>query len=289
MQKETSFTYSNALGTIHFAYDSDYWISNISGMETDVSMTTSQSAGQRGTTVNEQSVQPKKLTVNGSISGDVEAHRAAILSVAVPKVQSKLTITQGGENWSLDGYPTKTPLFSDGAALQEFQFTFYAPYPYFKQDLKRYELAGLAARWRTPFNTGGTHYISKFTTDMFRPIANDGNIAQAFTVTLSASAELSRPVIHNASKNTLIRIDKTLAAGERFVISTADADKDAGNGVLYYDAAGVRHNGYKYVTLDSDLNMRVSVGGDIFLADAQTHKSNLRCVIMVAGGERHSL
>lgn len=290
MNQDTKIRYQSAGGILDFAFNSDFWIEKIAGLQTDISLNTSQSVGQRGSTVNGQSVQPKKVTVNGAIFGNVEANRTKVLAAILPLQEAKITFLQNGESWYLEGWPTKTPIFEDGVGVQEFQFQFYVPYPYFRSSEQRsYQLSGLRAMWHTPFYTGGRFYISKYTEDAFCRVANTGNVAQAITLALYAAAEVTRPVIHNVERGSHIWINKVMAPGEQMVISTHDKDKDAGQAVRFFAQDGSESNGFKYLTPDSDLAMAVAPGGNIFMADAAANKQNLRCTLTTAGGERHSL
>ena len=124
MDKNTVITYKSAGGSIRFAVDGDFWITKISGIQTDINMTTSQNVGQRGTSVNGQSVQPKKVTLGGALLGrcaPLEAERRQLLAAVLPAEPARLTFELGGdESWYLEGWPTKTPVLSDGLRPQEF-------------------------------------------------------------------------------------------------------------------------------------------------------------------------
>ncbi len=290
MNQDTKIRYQSVGGILNFAYESEFWITKITGLQTDISLNTSQSVGQRGSTVNGQSVQPKKVTVNGAVFGDVEANRAKVLAAVLPLHEARLAFIQNGGTWYLEGWPTKTPVFEDGFGVQSFQFQFYVPYPYFRSaEQKSYQLSGLRALWHTPFYTGGSFYISKYTENAFCRVENTGNVEQAITLTLYAAAEVSKPVVYNVERGGYIRVDKIIAPNERMRISTHDKDKDAGQAVRFFTADGSESNGFKYITPDSDLSMGVAPGGNIFMADAAANKQNLRCTLVTAGGERHSL
>ena len=135
----------------------------------------------------------------------------------------------------------------------------------------------------------GPHQISSYGDDVFVSVANAGSVPQALTLTIYAAAEVVKPSVHNVDMGTHITVNKTLAPGEQFVISTHDEDKDAGTAVRYIDTEGVEHNGFKYITLDSDLSMRVAPGGNVFTQRAAATGQNARCTLVTAGGERHSI
>ncbi len=294
MDKRTVITYKSEGGEVVFRSPAHgaFWWTKISGLQTDISLTTSQSAAQIGSTVNGQSIQPKKLTFNGAVFStyDVQLTRDKLLATVLPFKQARITFYIGGENWYLEGYPTSTATFSDGDTVQKFQFQFYAPYPYFISGTqKSYQLIGLQALWRTPFYTGGNFYISKLTEDFFKRIENNGSTNQTVRITLYAVAEVTNPIIYNVDSGTHIGIRKTMTTGESFMISTYESDKDAGQAIRCITADGTESNGFKYITTDSDLSMSVAPGGSVFMADAAENRENLRCTLVTAGGERHSI
>lgn len=290
MTRDTVITYESKGGSVRFAVDTNFWIEEVRGLETDVTTATSQSVDQRGESLDAKSIGAKSITVSGWLLGDVEVNRARLLATILPAESARLTFTDNGESWYLDGTPTKTPIMGDGSKVQSFQFNFFAPYPFLRSTKQEtYTLTGITPMWHTPFFTGGTHWISKFTEDMFAKIQNTGNVAQSFVVEFYATSRVICPVLHNVNASTFIRTTKTFEAGDKLRISTHQQDKDDGNGVLFFGADGTTTNGFRLITPDSDLDMQIPPGGCICMADADEYKHNLRCTLITAGGEKHSL
>lgn len=291
MDRNTIIIYENEVGSIFFDTSGDFWIESMEGLQTDIDMVTSQSVGQLGATVNGQSVKPKKATVTGAIVDHVASRREQMLAVVLPNVLSKITFLLGnGDGWYLEGWPTQTPKLSDGLGAQHFQFQFFAPYPYFRStETKTYQLTGLVPLWRTPFHMFGTKKISEYTKDAFCMVANSGSVPQAIVLEILAVGDVPQPEVWCVDTNRRIGITKTLRPGERFRISTYDRDRDAGMAVQFVDAEGAASNGFKYLTPDSDLGMRVGIGGNTFTVRAKENTKSLRCLLITAGGERHSI
>ncbi len=291
MNKHTKVIYSNAAGKIMFDVAGDFWVESIAGLQTDVDIKETQSVGQLGTTANSQSVKPKNLTVNGCIVRNMESQREQLLATVLPKVKSRMTfILEDGSSWFLEGFPRQTPVVDDGSGPQHFQFSFYAPYPYLRStEVKSYQLAGLTPLWRTPFYMSGTKKISEYTTDAFKRIENAGSVPQAIEVEFVAVGEVTNPEVWNVDQNRHIGIIKVLHPGERFRISTHDRDKDAGTAVQFIGIDGTVENGFRFLAPESDLTVQVAAGGNIFMARAGQNKENLRCTLVTAGGERHSI
>lgn len=291
MNKNTKVTYSNAAGSITFDVVGDFWIESITGLQTDVDIMETQSVGQLGTTANSQSVKPKNLTINGCIVRNIESRREQLLSTVLPMVHARMSFAlEDGSSWYLEGFPRQTPVVGDGLGPQHFQFSFYAPYPYLRStEVKSYQLAGLTPLWRTPFHMSGVKRISTYTENAFKRIENAGSVPQAIEIEFAAVGEVTNPEVWNVDQNRHIRITKTMRPGERFRISTHERDKDAGTAVQFIGSDGFVENGFRFLAPDSDLSIAVAAGGNVFMARAAQNKENLRCKLVTAGGERHSI
>ena len=128
MNRDTIFVYTAGTNSVTFAYKSPLWVTSITGASgNDVAVSESQGAGQVGSTISNQSVQPRDITINGAVLAAVEANRRGILACVLPGVAGRLTVIQNGESWYIDGAPKRTPEFSDGSVVQDFQFVCIAP------------------------------------------------------------------------------------------------------------------------------------------------------------------
>ena len=111
MNRDTIFVYTAGTNSVTFAYKSPLWVTSITGASgNDVAVSESQGAGQVGSTISNQSVQPRDITINGAVLAAVEANRRGILACVLPGVAGRLTVIQNGESWYIDGAPKRTPL-----------------------------------------------------------------------------------------------------------------------------------------------------------------------------------
>ncbi len=290
MTNNMTVTYKSSGGTVLFSPESDFWLSEITGLENHVEMATSQSVGQYGCSVNSQSVQSKKITFTGDIHGDILSARKQLLATVVPGVLAQLSFYDDGKTYIIDGYPTKTPEIEFGNAMQTFQFEFFAPYPYFRSAQSfNYMLAGVNPLWQTPFTMQGEVWISRFVEDSFISVTNSGNVPQTFAIDIYATAEFTNPTIYNVTTGGVISINKTFTQGDRMRISTHETDKNNGVALIFTEENGISENAFRYISADSDLDMKIVPGVNIFMADAQTNKTNMQCAVAAAGGEYHSI
>lgn len=273
MNETTIFVYENTIGTLTFAYDSPFWITELDGVSSvDIDISESRSTGQVGSSISEQSVQPKKLPIDGCIYDPLDANRAKLIDIIAPQIPATLTVIQGGESWYLDVVPTKTPSIMPGNGLQHFQMELYAAYPYWRTTASyATQIAGLIAMFKFPFFTGGNWWISRYSDSYFNTIVNKGNVPIEFNVVFAARSELVNPELYHVDTQKKILIRKTMIAGERIIVSTIYGQR----GVVAISANGVVTNGFKYLSVDSDLDMSLIPGENLLRIDAAQNREGL--------------
>lgn len=129
MNRDTIFVYTAGTNSVTFAYKSPLWVTSITGASgNDVAVSESQGAGQVGSTISNQSVQPRDITINGAVLAAVEANRRGILACVLPGVAGRLTVIQNGESWYISKYSDSlfTVVNNDGTAAMEFDVIFTA-------------------------------------------------------------------------------------------------------------------------------------------------------------------
>ncbi len=285
MNKDTVVTYESGGRRIvlHSAHGSALWVTEITGASSNsVAISETQGAAQVGSTIGSQSVQPKDITVNGAVLKELEKNRRAILACIAPGSTGRLTIRQGSEGWYIEGAPKTTPVFSDGARVQSFQFVLHCPYPYFKStDGGNSQIAGLTRLFRFPCLLEGRWYISRYTESFFTPVENTGTVPLDFEVTFTAVTAVTNPEIYHVEKRTFIRIHKVLEAGESITVSTIYGRK----GAMLRQADGTESNAFRFLDIDSDLNMQMEPGRNTIRSDAEHNREGLRVqVILPKGG-----
>lgn len=285
MNKDTVVTYEGNGHRIvlHSAYGSALWVTEITGASSNsIAINETQGAAQVGSTISSQSVQPKDIAVNGAVLKELEKNRRAILACIAPGSTGRLTIQQGGEGWYIEGAPKTTPVFSDGARVQSFQFVLHCPYPYFKStDGGNSQIAGLTRLFRFPCLLEGRWYISKYTESFFTSVENTGTVPLDFEVIFTAVTAVTNPEIYHVEKRTFIRIHKLLEAGESITVSTRYGRK----GATLRQADGTESNAFRFLDIDSDLNMQMDPGRNTIRSDAEHNREGLRVqVILPKGG-----
>ena len=279
-----TFEYITANNAVSFSEDSDFWITGIDGLSSnEINISETQGVNQIGSTRSSQSVRPRDLTVTGVLFGNLKENRRTLLSCVSPMIPAHFFIHEDGESWYLEGTPKRTPVMEETAEIQQFQFILHCPYPYWRTaDDANTLLAGIKALFRFPFYTGGKWYISKYEASAIKRVLNDGDVDIDLTVELKAMAQVQAPEVLLVETGSMLRITKTLQAGESFTISTVYGSKR----VIYRHADGVEENGFRYLSPDSDMNMQLQPGVNTFRYDAADNREGLRVSVLAPRGVR---
>ena len=266
MNENTIFIYENTIGRLVFQYDGQMWITDVDGMSSvEIDIAESRSTMQVGSSITSQNVRPRSFTMDGAIFEPIAPARERILNIIAPQIPATLTIKQGSESWYLDVVPEKTPEITAGNGVQFFQTRLRAAYPYWRTTASyATQVAGLVAMFRFPFNTGGSWWISRYSDSYFTTIENRGNVPVEFRVTFTARAALDNPELFHVDTGKRILIRKSLIAGEKVAVSTIYGHK----GVVCTSAAGEVSNGFKYLSVDSDLSMTLRPGSNLLRINA---------------------
>lgn len=282
MNENTVFTYESSVGKLVFKYDSPYWITDDGGLSSvEIDIAQSRSAGQIGANNTSQSVKPRSFTLSGVIFEPLSTTRPHLINVVAPQMPATFTIEQDGEAWYMDVVPERTPYISPGNGVQDFQIRLVAAYPYLRSTASySAQLTGITALFKFPFYTGGKWWISKPSDNYFTEIENKGNVPMDFSVVFSARSAIENPQLYHMDTQKLILLRKAMTAGERIIVSTIYGEK----GVICVSAAGEVTNGFRYLSVDSDLSMALIPGKNLLRTDAGSNRNGMHANLVVPKG-----
>lgn len=213
-----TFRYVNADGgEIVFEYDRGYLINKPNGIDTvSCKLNEAQGIDQTGTTVQSVNVQSRPVTVSGILVGEFQAeNKDALLSVVRPDLDGRFY----ADDYYLDVRPTATPTIEARPVFAAFQFSLTAPYPYWQKDSSaKATLSGVSYGFKFPWNQSRKYRFGTVVTAQFINVKNGGQVPVPYTLTFSALNEVKNPQILDAASGKFIRLNKSLAAGERVVI-----------------------------------------------------------------------
>lgn len=213
-----TFRYVNADGgEIVFEYGRGYLINKPNGIDTVAcKLNEAQGIDQTGTTVQSVNVQSRPVTVSGILVGEFQAeNKDALLSVVRPDLDGRFY----ADDYYLDVRPTATPTIEARPVFAAFQFSLTAPYPYWQKDSSaKATLSGVSYGFKFPWNQSRKYRFGTVVTAQFINVKNGGQVPVPYTLTFSALNEVKNPQILDAASGKFIRLNKSLAAGERAVI-----------------------------------------------------------------------
>ena len=283
MNEKTNFIYENAFGKIEFAFDSDFWITDIDGASSlDVSISSSQGVNQIGSTVSGQSIQPVTMSVSGCMFGNTEVNREKMLNIIAPGVDSTFSVILDEVKWSRTVIPSKTPIIEAGNGCVDFQFKLYSAYPYWTNNTSEGKgLNGLIPTFKFPFNTAGTWYISEFSDQMLAEVVNEGNVESSVRVTITARANgITNPTIYNLTTGQNISLIYTMNKGETITINTTQGVKK----INIKSTNGTSKNGFKWLKFGSDMNFCLKPGINTLYASAETNENFMDIMVYAPKG-----
>lgn len=267
MNYGATVSYENEFGTVTFSKESPFWLTatpNFSSVE--VALDEMQSLGQIGTSIVSQSIGGRSITFTGTIVNEVESNRAKLLKVVSPELPAKITYTWGGKSCYIEGVPLRTPEINSGIVAQDFQFVFYAPFPYWKD----------SETLNIDINTAPLGLSSTTT------VTNEGNVPAEFSLELYAwEAAVASPRFLLMESGRHIQVGTVMNIGERILISTEHGKK----GARFNPAAGGSTvNGFKYLTLGSDLSLTLQPGRNVVQFYASSNRQGMKATLTVPRG-----
>ncbi len=281
MDKSTVFTYENSIGSLTFAMDSAFWLSDVAGASSvEVDLTETRTDEQYGAVLTGQSAAPRTLTLNGCIFEPLQEHRRQLLRVMAPLTPARLTKRDAGGSYWLDVSPMKTPEVSAGEGVQQFQAQLRASWPFWRSEVNhRTTVAGLDPLFSFPFYTGGNWKISQYTQNYFRNIPNDGNVPIPFQMVFTAEGRVENPWLYHMGTRREIRLQMVMQAGQQVRVSTQPGEKG-----VWLETPGKTENGFRFLTVDSDLSMVLLPGDNLLRMGADAFRENLSAGVSAPRG-----
>lgn len=282
MNSSFELCYDNGSEQLTFCKKGAFWLTSPPDLSSvQVEITGAQTAGQVGSVITAQSVRPKNITLTGAIIGDTLRNRQKLLRVVMPGKVARLTYRIDGKSWYVDGAPSHTPIVGAGDVVQDFQFQFHVPYPYWRTTEESvFSLAGLDRLFSFPFICAGRWYISEFSDSYTKVFVNEGNVPLEFELRIHALGEVSRPVLTHLGTGQCIRLERVLAPGQKLVVSTLYGKR----GARLVEADGSETNAFRWLGFESDLAMRMLPGDNLLHFDAEDGRAGARVTLTAPKG-----
>lgn len=265
--------YQNDIGSVEFSLKSGVVIEKVDSLtKQNAEFDTTKSNREIGEKLEHERVEPKTLNVRGTLLGRCDAMREQLVHVIAPLSKGKLIFN---DTYELEVYVKTSPDVERYAANAKFNFSLYAPYPYWqKKEKAQTMLVGLNGLFSFPWNISESFKFSETTETGYVTVQNDGEAPAYWTVTFSALDEVVNPRIYNMETGEYVKILKTMSDGERIIISTEGHELT----VTCVSADGAETDGFQYLEVES-IPFKLAVGENYIKTDAEANTTALRANI----------
>lgn len=265
----------NDIGSVEFSIESRVVIEKVTSFGAqNVEFQTTASNREIGERLDHQMVEPKTMSIRGTIIGKSDGIRQQMMHVITPLSKSKLIYN---DVYELDVYVKTSPEVEKYSHNAKFNFTLYAPYPYWKKKEKdKTTLVGYRALFSFPWNISDPNpfKFSELVEVGYVTVVNDGEAPAYWTVEFLALDEVTKPRIYNMATGEYVRILKTMTEGERLTISTEGDELT----VTITASDGTETDGFQYLDVES-MPFKLDVGENFIKTDAEENTQALRASI----------
>lgn len=253
--------------TVRFGFDSGIVVEDLSDATSqNVKMTATRGVDGVGARLEDQTVNPKNIAIQGTIKGAASAGRTLLLRAFAPKTGGWLIYDN---KYQLRVYPMKTPVIEKYEQNPMFNLTLYAPYPYWTSVAETGEnLLEVTKEFRFPWNISTPYRFGSFSDKMYVNVKNLGNVPARWKLTLLANAELTNPMIQNMQSLQMVRVLKTMNAGEQLMIDYTGPELT----VTGTNPDGSIFDAFEFLDIDSE-PFELAVGDNLIKVDAENRNA----------------
>lgn len=269
MNDKTTVTYHSPIGRVVFKQADGLWpfaLAEIQGASTiGVTLHETFAAGMPGSSITGRQTQPRLVTISGWLTGNVEETRRQLLACVAPGMPARLTVeTENGESFYLEGEPTITPEITDGAGVQNFQFQFKCPYPYWRTaSVLSHGSRQLQHGFGFPLNLPNQWRVALYQDFKQIEAINEGNIATGVVLAVTALKNTQGPLkITNYTTGEFVELLHPMQENDRFELCT-----EAGNRYAISREKGQTLNGYYRLAYGSSLKFALAPGGNSIMLE----------------------
>ena len=267
--------FQNDIGRIEFTIRNGVAIEKITSLsQQNAEFETTKSNRQIGEKLEYERVNPKTINIRGTLLGLCDAMREQMVHVIAPLSEGKLIFN---DTYELTVRVKASPDIERYAANAKFNFTLYAPYPYWhKKEKSLTTLVGLKSLFSFPWNISDPNpfAFSEYVEVGYVTVKNEGEAPAYWTVTFLALDEVVKPRIYNMETGEYVKILKTMETGEQITISTEGDELT----VTCTAADGTVSDGFQYLDVES-IPFTLAVGENFIKTDAEENTAALRASI----------
>lgn len=270
-----SLKYENDIGSVDFSIASGFVVEQATSYGAqNIDFETTRSNREIGETLQHQSVNPKTLTIRGTLLGDCAAARDQMNHVLAPLARGRLIYNN---TRSMEVYVKTSPDIERYSANARFSVSFYAPFPYWRDAVRKNKvLVGYEPQFMFPWNISDPEpfYLSKAAQVGYVTVTNEGEAPVGWTISFLALSAVKNPFVQSIDTGEIVKVLKTMTENETLTISTEGEELT----VTLTAADGTETDGFEFLDIDS-VPFRLSLGENHIKTDAEEGGEGLRASI----------
>ncbi|WP_460291078.1 phage tail family protein [Clostridium botulinum] len=280
MNKKEKFIFENEKGQqIEFSIWSPFFLQNIDGISgLKNTIYSSKGMGQDGSTCIGSTLDNRNIVIQGAIIDNKEINREKLLSIINPKLQAKLIYTDGNIRKYVECIVETAPVITK-ENKPKFQISLLSPNPYWKDYI---DSKVNIALWKGDFHfplviaQGKGITMGHREPSLIVNVNNTGQVKTGMIIEFFARGTLKNPSLFNVNTREFIKINKSMIAGEKFIINTNYSKKK-----ILQELNGVTTNILNYLDIvgGGDTFLQLDVGDNLFRYNADENLDNLEVSI----------
>ncbi|NFC75138.1 phage tail family protein, partial [Clostridium botulinum] len=272
MNKKEKFIYENEKGQqIEFSIWSPFFLQNIDGISGLKNIIySSKGMRQDGSTNTGNTLDDRNIVIQGAIIDNKEINREKLLSIINPKLQAKLIYTDGNIKKYVECKVETAPVIPK-ENNSKFQMSFLCNNPYWKDYI---DSKVNIALWKGDFHfplvipQGKGITMGHREPSLIVNVLNNGQVKTGMIIEFFARGTLKNPSLFNVNTREFIKINKAMAAGEKFIINTNYSKKK-----ILQELNGVTTDILNYLDIEGggDTSIQLNVGDNLFRYNADSN------------------
>lgn len=258
--------YTNELdGSVELSLLSDFILETFDGRNgLQNSLITEKGIGQIGNTFISNNIDNRSITLSGKIFNDAETNKAQLVKVCNPLLKGRLKYidVKNGVEKEILCYVNKCVVNAKSGIIN-FAISMTATEPYFKEAevIKELALRINTLEFPTAISKEGIEY--GLVTNKRMNVINTGDVQTPLII--EWVGVVTNPIITNTRTGEFIKVNTTIAKGEKLIIHTAYGNKK----VLKVNASGTVTNAFGLIDLSSKF-FDLEIGSNIISYNADS-------------------
>lgn len=270
-RKDFKLIYENEKGqSIEFSLWSPFFLDNFNGLDgLKNNIFTNKGMDQDGSTYISSNLDMRNIVIQGRIKDNAQYNKPRMISILNPKLEGKLTIIDGEVTKYIKCRIEKAPALSNDV-IPKFVLSILCPNPFFYDKESKLEIALWKGDFEFPLEiTEKGILLGHREPSLIVNVINESDLKCPMKIEFKALATLKNPSLFNVNTREYFKINKTMMAGEKIIVTTAFGEKR-----VLQERNGEMSNAFNYIDFNSTF-MQLDIGDNLLRYDADENIDNL--------------